>query len=123
MRAPKGKIYHLRKTGIPLYCYGLWSDITDYKNDNSIIHRIDGLNLAKNYYYPEPEDALLTKREKEILFWLTEGLGAKQIADKLFVTESTVTNHRVNMLKKTNTVNVAQLIAFAIRNRIIWILR
>jgi len=62
---------------------------------------------------------MLTKREKEILFLISEGLGSKQIAIKLKASENTISNHRKSMLKKTNTRNVAHLIKYAIKNNII----
>lgn len=113
------------KSGLPLYCYGSWINISDYKKDSSIIHEIEHFKdgqvgiVEQTFYYPNPEEAQFTKREKEIVSWLAEGLSTKQIADKLFITESTITNHRVNMLRKSNTVNVAQLVAYAIRNKVI----
>jgi DNA-binding CsgD family transcriptional regulator len=62
---------------------------------------------------------VLTKREKEILYWMAEGYSIKELADKLCVTESTITNHRKNIMRKANAKNVAQLIAYSIRNGII----
>jgi DNA-binding CsgD family transcriptional regulator len=44
---------------------------------------------------------------------------SKMIAAKLHIAENTVANHRKNIMRKTNTENVAQLIAFLVRNRII----
>lgn len=41
------------------------------------------------------------------------------IADKLFVSEHTVINHRRHMQDKTNSPNAVALISFAIRNGII----
>lgn len=118
-----------RETGLPLYSIGMVMDIGDVKTDTSIVHRIEKVDeqggvtgkrvIETNYFYPQEEDALLTKQEKSVLQWLAEGLSTKMIAGKLVISENTVANHRQNILRKTNTANVAQLIAFAIRNRII----
>ncbi len=70
-------------------------------------------NIVTNYYYPDEEEARLTKREREIVGRLSDGLSSKQIADILFISESTVTNHRKNILRKTNSKNVAELIRYA----------
>ncbi|MBC7508933.1 MAG: response regulator transcription factor [Ferruginibacter sp.] len=50
---------------------------------------------------------------------MADGFSSKQVAAKLKISENTVSNHRQNMLRKTNTKNVAELVAFCIRSRII----
>ena len=52
----------------------------------------------------------LTAREKEILQLLSEGASTKIIADKLFVSEHTVSSHRANLLRKMSAQNVVELI-------------
>lgn len=61
----------------------------------------------------------LTKRENEILSLICKGLTNIEIADKLFISNRTVDNHRANLLSKTNTKNTASLVAFAYKNQII----
>ena len=56
----------------------------------------------------------LTKREKEILLCIAEGLSSKQIAEKLFISENTVSNHRKNMLAKTGAKSSAELVFLVI---------
>jgi DNA-binding NarL/FixJ family response regulator len=67
----------------------------------------------------ESKSANLSKREKEILFKICEGLSNQEIADTLFISKRTVDKHRANLLGKTNSKNTASLILFAIRNRLI----
>ena len=55
--------------------------------------------------------AKFTRREKEILACLAEGLSSKQIANKLFISEYTVSNHRKNMLQKSGAKSSAQLVS------------
>ena len=62
----------------------------------------------------QPYEALLTRREKEILTCITEGLSSKQIAGKLSISENTVSNHRKNMLAKTGAKSSAELIFLVI---------
>jgi len=117
------------KTNLPLYGIGLVMDISPLKKDNSMIFSIDkrgnehGLfdhkNILTNHYFPDPEESRLSRREREILGWLADGLNSKQIADKLYRSESTVVNHRKNILRKTKTKNVAELIRYAINKGII----
>lgn len=56
---------------------------------------------------------LLTKREKEVLRWIAEGLTNPQIAEKLFVSQSTVESHRKSLMAKLNTSNTASLLKTA----------
>ncbi len=66
------------------------------------------------------EDKLnLTRREKEILQLLCEGLSNKEIAEALFISERTVLGHKTNLLTKTNTKNSLSLMAYAIKNKLV----
>jgi len=67
----------------------------------------------------ESKMANLSKREKEILHKICEGLSNQEIADALFISKRTVDKHRANLLGKTNSRNTASLILFAIRNKLI----
>jgi DNA-binding NarL/FixJ family response regulator len=67
----------------------------------------------------ETKSANLSKREKEILFKICEGLSNQQIAESLFISKRTVDKHRANLLGKTNSKNTASLILFAIKNKLI----
>jgi DNA-binding CsgD family transcriptional regulator len=111
------------KTNLPVYSMGITLDISPLKKDNSMIFSIDKRekegsaviykNILTEYYYPDPEESLLSRREREILGRLADGLSSKQVADKLNLSENTIVNHRKNMLKKTNTKNIAELIRYA----------
>ncbi|WP_343702307.1 LuxR C-terminal-related transcriptional regulator [Chitinophaga sp.] len=110
-------------TGLPLYSLGIVTDISLVKKDRMIYHAIEKTEesgecivkraMQNNFFYPYEEDSLLSRHEKHILEMLAGGSSSKQIADKLKISENTVANHRKNMLRKTNTRNVAELIAFA----------
>jgi len=52
----------------------------------------------------------LTKREKEVLKLIGEGLSTKRIADKLFISINTVETHRRHLLEKLNVKNSMELI-------------
>jgi DNA-binding NarL/FixJ family response regulator len=67
----------------------------------------------------ESKAANLSKREKEILFKICEGLSNQEIAETLFISKRTVDKHRANLLGKTNSKNTASLILFALRNKLI----
>jgi DNA-binding NarL/FixJ family response regulator len=67
----------------------------------------------------EDKSSSLSKREKEILLKICEGLSNHEIADTLFISKRTVDKHRANLLAKTGSKNTASLILYAIRNRLI----
>jgi DNA-binding NarL/FixJ family response regulator len=56
----------------------------------------------------------LTKREQEILRVMTEGFANREIADKLFLSPSTINTHRTNLTRKLNIYDTAGLVRFAI---------
>jgi DNA-binding NarL/FixJ family response regulator len=62
---------------------------------------------------------LLTRREKEVLNLIADGLTNNEIADKLFVSSSTVDSHRKNLISKLNVKNTAAMVRFALENKLI----
>lgn len=56
----------------------------------------------------------LTKREKEILLHLSQGLTSNQIAEKLFLSPLTVDTHRKNLHQKFGTHNSTEMIRVAL---------
>ena len=56
-----------------------------------------------------------SRREKEVLEHIAEGLTSPQIAEKLFISLHTVDTHRKNILTKFNVNNTAALIKLAVR--------
>jgi DNA-binding NarL/FixJ family response regulator len=58
---------------------------------------------------------VITRREKEILALIADGLTNPQIAEKLFISLNTVDTHRKNLLAKFETNNSAALIKLATR--------
>ncbi|MEM6842917.1 MAG: response regulator transcription factor [Bacteroidota bacterium] len=63
---------------------------------------------------------VLSKREKEVLALLVEGLNSKQIAERLFLSERTVSNHRANMLQKCQVGNTVELVRLYLDNANKW---
>ena len=61
----------------------------------------------------------LTEREVEVLEYLVKGLSAPEIAEKMFISPRTVEGHRANLISKTGTKNVIDLVIFAIRYRLV----
>ncbi len=62
---------------------------------------------------------LLTRREIEVLKLIAEGLTNNEIADKLFVSTTTVDSHRKSLMSKLQAKNTAALVRTALEKRII----
>ena len=62
---------------------------------------------------------IITRREKEVLVLIAEGLTNGEIAEKLFISVTTVDSHRKNLLAKFNTRNTASLVRLAMLNQLI----
>lgn len=71
------------------------------------------INNAKVEPVSEDDVPTLTRREKEILKLIAEGMTTNEMADKLFVSPYTVETHRKNLLAKFKVVNTAVLIKTA----------
>ncbi len=57
----------------------------------------------------------LTPREQEVLRCLAEGLSAKEVADKLFISPKTVENHRSKIMRKLGLHTAVELVRYAAR--------
>jgi DNA-binding NarL/FixJ family response regulator len=62
----------------------------------------------------EPDQEALTPRELEVLKQICRGMSNHQIANELFISIRTVEKHRVNVLRKMQAVNTADLVRKAI---------
>lgn len=63
--------------------------------------------------------AELSEREMEILILICQGLSNQEIGDKLFISKRTVDKHRANILEKSESKNTAQLVVYAIKNKLV----
>lgn len=61
----------------------------------------------------------LTKREREIVQLIAEGAANRDVAAKLDISLRTAETHRANILRKLKLGSVAELVRYAIRNKII----
>ncbi|MBL7738107.1 MAG: response regulator transcription factor [Chitinophagaceae bacterium] len=62
---------------------------------------------------------VLTRREKEVLELIAEGMTNNEIAQKLFISITTVDTHRKNLLAKLEAKNTASLIRMAAQMQLI----
>lgn len=84
--------------------------------------------LKKNSGSPESSNGIakeeaelieLSKRELEVLKWITEGLTNAEIAEKLFTSKRTIDSHRQRIIEKTQVKNTAALVKYAVSRGII----
>ncbi len=112
--------------GNPLVSMGVITNIDHFKESGPIIQLVEKVDsntgnaalICKNTYYLREEDKVFSKRELEILLHLAGGLTSKAIAEKLFISEHTVINHKRNMHNKSNTQNSAGLLCFAFKHHL-----
>ena len=69
-----------------------------------------------NKYNPAQEEYGLTKTEIEIITLICEQKTNKEIANELNLSPNTINTYRTRILEKTNVVNTAGLVVYAIRN-------
>jgi len=62
---------------------------------------------------------VLTRREKEVLELIAEGLTNAEIAKRLFISVTTVDTHRKNLLAKFEAKNIAALVRSAMQRQLI----
>jgi DNA-binding NarL/FixJ family response regulator len=67
----------------------------------------------------EPAPAALTKREREVLRFVADGLSNKQIAGRMDIAERTVKFHLNSVMTKLGADNRAQAVAVAARRRLL----
>lgn len=77
--------------------------------------------LVRNYLNQvhNKADDILTAREQEVLSLLAEGYSSKEIAEKLFLSSSTIHTHRGNIMKKLKLSNRHELMRYARENGLI----
>jgi DNA-binding NarL/FixJ family response regulator len=64
-------------------------------------------------------DEILSRRELEVLKLICREYSNAEIADKLFLSVSTVETHRKNLIAKLGVNNTVGLVKFALRNKLI----
>lgn len=90
----------------------------DYYFNEKTIDVMRNFNSEKRQKKSQPTVEDLTNREKEVLLYICREFTSQEIAEKLFLSESTVNGHRNNLLAKTGVRNTAGLVLFAIKNNL-----
>lgn len=106
-------------------------------SDRDLVHAVEVLSQHKPFFTSRVTEILLdsrrgkvtnlgggvrerlTMREREILQLLAEGKTAKEVASILGIATKTSDTHRTNIMRKLNVHSVAELVRYAIRNKIV----
>lgn len=91
---------------------------TIYKGEKFFTRAMSDVT-SKNFASKTHTSIPITRREKEILRLIVDGLTNQAIAEKLFISPRTVDTHRFNLMQKLDIKNTAGLVRFAIENGIV----
>jgi DNA-binding CsgD family transcriptional regulator len=111
--------------GRPLLNRVVFSDITYFKMDEWMSLTISRHETGKGFIpilkkrYNPHSKTCITNRELEILNLSLMGLSSKLIADKLVLSIYTVKNHKRNMMEKTASRNMSELINYALKHKLL----
>ncbi|MGA9564587.1 MAG: response regulator transcription factor [Candidatus Korobacteraceae bacterium] len=106
-------------------------------SDKDLVNAVEALSRHKPFFTSRITEMLLTNRENgvtdqvesmrnrltvrevEILQLLAEGKTAKEVATSLGIATKTSDTHRTNIMRKLNLHSIAELVRYAIRNKIV----
>ncbi len=96
-----------------------------------LVAAVDALRRHRSFLAPRATEIALasvqapsaaiaiTKREREVLQLLAEGRANKQVASDLGISTKTVEAHRSSLMRKLHARSTADLVRYAIRNKIV----
>lgn len=118
----EGSITFKNEKKTPVLNLNVFFEIADIKSDETMIMTIFRYSKDLGYQkvftkvYSNNLHSNLTPRELEIVRLCHEGLSSKMIADRLNLSIHTVKNHKRNIMDKTLTHNISELIHLCIKN-------
>ncbi len=79
------------------------------------------VTLFHKYVSPLPAkvDYQLTEREKEVLYFLTEGLSMPRIAEKIFLSYETVRGYVKNIYQKLHVASATEAVSKALKEKLV----
>lgn len=139
-RRKDGLLIDVEIRGVPLMLdgrvqgvYGLYQDVTDRTQLAGAMRALEALSEGRNSHATAdapPSHGMsnsgrlpdgpyrmvtMTQRETEILKLLASGLSSKEIAVELSIGTRTVETHRLNLYRKLQLRNIADLVLYSIR--------
>lgn len=100
--------------------------------EDQLLDAISTLALARPYFTARVSEAMLsaftgqaepapqlTPRERETVHFIAEGLSNKRIAWQMQVSVKTIETHRATAMRKLGTRSMAELVRYAVRNKLV----
>ncbi|HRE03213.1 MAG TPA: response regulator transcription factor, partial [Ilumatobacteraceae bacterium] len=87
--------------------------------DTVLSPNLASLMLSEARERMDTEDALISKREEEVLQLVVDGLGTTEIAEHLYISQKTVKNHLASIYDKLNASDRTQAVLAAVRMGIV----
>jgi len=100
-----------------LRSFCIHTDISHLKTHGKPTLSFLGLNEEPSYINVDVNEvfknktSLVTRRERDVLTLIIQGLNSKEISNVLHISKQTVDKHRKNIMEKTNTKNIAELVS------------
>jgi len=98
-----------------VYLLMVFTEVDKYPKTKWENHHYYGNDMS---YFRYPDEHLMktgnifSDREMDIIQFLAKGLNTKQISDKLFLSQFTVSTHRSNILQKSGKASVQELLSW-----------
>lgn len=80
---------------------------------------VSAVLLSKTATDVHPAIKDLSERELEVIQLIAQGLSSNEIAKRIFISPRTADTHRNNILQKLDLPNVASLVSFAYKNKLV----
>jgi len=112
-------VYYFTNGGARTLC--VFTDISHLKMQGAPRLSFIGLEGEPSFYNVDlsnnlkPVSHSFTKRELEVLKYMAEGRGSKEISECLYISKYTVDTHRKNILAKSGCNTINELVARSIR--------
>lgn len=106
-------VFNRNRAGMPAQLLGI---AIDFSESMRTYGQLEKLIRENKKLKSELIRCKVSKREKEVLTFISKGLSATQIGSHMNISPHTVNNHRKNVMKKLGAGNIAQLIKIADEN-------
>lgn len=106
---PEGGIYDMAEI----------RDISHVRCGTVVMFALLGGKPFKDLPQESREGLSISRREQEIIYYISRGYTSRKIAYELNLSEFTVNTHRKNIMRKTGTSNMVDMLLFAASNGII----
>lgn len=108
----KDELFHAIEELIEGHTYlGTGLDLVEHRHNNGSDAISPDKRFARTYG--------LTRREMEVMRYIGQAMNNKDIAEKLFISDQTVSVHRKNIMRKLGVNNTASMIKIAFENNLV----